>query len=454
MSTGQPVKCYVYDITQGMAKVLSPGLIGKQIDLVPHTGIVCWGREYFFGGGVCVAPAGQAVPMQPCQVLDLGVSEKTQGELEVFLREISPRFTQETYNLLTHNCNHFANEVALFLTGGKKGVPEEIVNIAETALSTPQGQQLRGMIEGFESSMRGNMQGGSAMNPFGNVQSGGAGSSATGSTAPTATAPAAAPAPTTAAAGPSSASSNDPATADLHAALTELNTVEAASTEKRRACLTTLVKMTSNIVDKPGEEKFRKIKMDNKAFNSKVSEVGGGTELVLALGFSPEEIDGVDHWKFKEGEPVSMDLLKSKLLPALKKELEKLGPDPNAAPPKTAAAVPSMQGGGAMGGMPTPNSNPLLQGGMAGGGMGGMGGGMGGMGGGAFPPMGGMGGPGMPPGGMGGPGGPGMPSPQMMAQAQQMMQNNPQLAAQAQQMMQNPQMMQQMMQMFGGQGPR
>ena len=63
------VQAYVYDISQGMARAMSAAIVGKQVDIIPHTGIVCWGREYFYGGGVCVAAAGQAIPMQPCQIL-------------------------------------------------------------------------------------------------------------------------------------------------------------------------------------------------------------------------------------------------------------------------------------------------------------------------------------------------------------------------------------------------
>lgn len=37
-----PVKLHVYDLSQGMAKSMSMGLVGKQIDGIWHTGIyVC-----------------------------------------------------------------------------------------------------------------------------------------------------------------------------------------------------------------------------------------------------------------------------------------------------------------------------------------------------------------------------------------------------------------------------
>ena len=54
-----PVKLNVYDLSQGMAKAMSMGLIGVQIDGIWHTGIVVYGKEFYFGGGICYDPPGQ-----------------------------------------------------------------------------------------------------------------------------------------------------------------------------------------------------------------------------------------------------------------------------------------------------------------------------------------------------------------------------------------------------------
>ena len=62
------VQAWVYDISQGMARAMSSAIVGKQIDIIPHTGIVFEGKEYFYGGGVCVTDAGQAIALAPCQV--------------------------------------------------------------------------------------------------------------------------------------------------------------------------------------------------------------------------------------------------------------------------------------------------------------------------------------------------------------------------------------------------
>ena len=45
---------YQFDLTQGLARALSRGFIGKQIDGVWHTAVCVYGKEYFYGGGICI----------------------------------------------------------------------------------------------------------------------------------------------------------------------------------------------------------------------------------------------------------------------------------------------------------------------------------------------------------------------------------------------------------------
>lgn len=77
----RPPQLYVYDLTHGMAKQLSPALMGKQIDGVWHTGVVFWdpsgkkATEYFFSAGVQRLPAGTTPFGIPHEVIDLGRTE-------------------------------------------------------------------------------------------------------------------------------------------------------------------------------------------------------------------------------------------------------------------------------------------------------------------------------------------------------------------------------------------
>ncbi len=128
-------------------------------------------------------------------------------------------------------------------------MPARIVNIADEALSTPQGQQLRGVIEGFESQMRAS-NAGNALNPFQNTQS------ATGMGPPGGmAAPRAAPA---ASGGTEMSAAALEQKEALKTALEMIGNI--ADSDRKRGCLGTVSKMVQNIVDKPGEEKFRKVR--------------------------------------------------------------------------------------------------------------------------------------------------------------------------------------------------
>lgn len=44
------VLLYIYDLTSGMATMMSQMLLGRHIEGVWHTAVVVHGREYFYGG--------------------------------------------------------------------------------------------------------------------------------------------------------------------------------------------------------------------------------------------------------------------------------------------------------------------------------------------------------------------------------------------------------------------
>jgi len=281
------VQAYVYDISGGMARTMSMAFVGKQVDLIPHTGIVAFGKEYFFGSGPCIGEPGKSIGIPVTQVLELGTTAKSMADLERHIHSVLAReHTPERYNFLSHNCNHFADDVAKFLLDGK-GIPSHIVNIADEALNTPQGAVFRGMIEQMEAQARGQMGGTSSMNPFGDV---GAAPPAAASTAPC-------PAPA-AQAPPQSRTG----LVDADAAIQEL---QRNPREVAKEALQTLLTIAENFIHKK-DEKFRRIKQSNAAVQRKLTAVPGGVSCLLALGFrdamhegeavwqGPQDRDGVD----------------------------------------------------------------------------------------------------------------------------------------------------------------
>ncbi|MEE6502668.1 hypothetical protein FKM82_004594 [Ascaphus truei] len=101
-----PVRLYVYDLSRGLARRLSPVMLE--------------------GGTLLGAPD---------TVVDLGSTEVTE---EIFLEYLSSLgesgFSGECYHLFDHNCNTFSNEVAQFLTGRK--IPSYITELPFEVLST------------------------------------------------------------------------------------------------------------------------------------------------------------------------------------------------------------------------------------------------------------------------------------------------------------------------------
>ncbi|KAK1265925.1 hypothetical protein QJS04_geneDACA000022 [Acorus gramineus] len=149
---GHKVTLNVYDLSQGLARQISTTFLGKAIEAIWHTGIVVYGNEYYFGGGIQQAPVGTTPYGRPMKVVDLGITHVPKELFEEYLQEISPRYTAETYSLLHHNCNNFSNEVAQFLVGTT--IPDYIIQLPNEVMSSPMGPLILPMIQQLETTMR------------------------------------------------------------------------------------------------------------------------------------------------------------------------------------------------------------------------------------------------------------------------------------------------------------
>ncbi|CAI9300802.1 unnamed protein product [Lactuca saligna] len=149
---GYKVSLHVYDLSGGLARQLSMSFLGKAIEAIWHTGVVVYGTEYFFGAGIQQTPAGTAPYGTPLKVIDLGVTHVPKDVFQMYLDEISPRYTQETYSLLSHNCNNFSSEVAQFLVG--VSIPDYILNLPNEVMSSPMGALIMPMIQNLETTLR------------------------------------------------------------------------------------------------------------------------------------------------------------------------------------------------------------------------------------------------------------------------------------------------------------
>lgn len=55
-------------------------------------------------------------------------------------------------------------------------------------------------------------------------------------------------------------------------------------------CIETLCKYIDNIVSNPSDEKFRKIRQSNKAYQERIHPIEGAQEFLSAAGFVDEEL--------------------------------------------------------------------------------------------------------------------------------------------------------------------
>ncbi|KAG9005426.1 hypothetical protein FRB94_010905 [Tulasnella sp. JGI-2019a] len=145
-----PIKLYIYDLSNGMAKNLSFQLTGRQLDGIWHTSVVAFGKEIYYGPynagpGIQVVEPGRSQHGRPLLVEDMGDSQIDEETFWDYIQELQQVYTGDKYHLLEFNCNSFTNDCVGFLTGGS--IPPYIKDLPTDFLSTPFGQQMRPMID-------------------------------------------------------------------------------------------------------------------------------------------------------------------------------------------------------------------------------------------------------------------------------------------------------------------
>lgn len=143
----------VYDISGGMAQMCSQMMIGKHMELLPHTGIVVFGQEFFCSQSPAVSEPGRSLPSPVKKTYALGRTRKTKEELLAFVETLKSEYTPATYDFIKKNSNHYADAVAKFLLDGE-GLPDVLMSLAQDLGATPQGQQMAQMLSGMQAQNR------------------------------------------------------------------------------------------------------------------------------------------------------------------------------------------------------------------------------------------------------------------------------------------------------------
>lgn len=139
------VELYVYDLSKGVARAMSRQFLGVQIDAVYHTSLVFGNIEYLYGAGVQTCYPASSHHGQPMQILKQGKTELPLEDILEYLESLKQVYTAESYDLFTHNCNNFTNDLLTFLVG--KGIPPHITSLPQTVLNTPFGQMIKSQLD-------------------------------------------------------------------------------------------------------------------------------------------------------------------------------------------------------------------------------------------------------------------------------------------------------------------
>ncbi|OAR00378.1 hypothetical protein LLEC1_01003 [Akanthomyces lecanii] len=137
---GTDVHLLVYDLTNGLAKEMSLGILGFQLDAIYHTSIELCGREFVYDGGILEINPGSSHLGRPMQRLRLGLTMLPMDVIRDYLTSVRSIYTAEKYDLFKHNCNNFTDSFANFLLG--KGIPEHITSMPQAVLDSPMGRML------------------------------------------------------------------------------------------------------------------------------------------------------------------------------------------------------------------------------------------------------------------------------------------------------------------------
>ncbi|GET91467.1 hypothetical protein, conserved [Leishmania tarentolae] len=134
------VELHVYDLSHGHLKRYGRELVGLDTPGVYHSGIVCYGVEVYFEGGLGVAAAGHTRFGNKYCTHYLGVTRKPVTE---FFRWIGVRAIHvnqiHDYHPVRHNCHHFTQDAVQFLLGESTAIPKYVFSTVENLVKTQVG---------------------------------------------------------------------------------------------------------------------------------------------------------------------------------------------------------------------------------------------------------------------------------------------------------------------------
>lgn len=143
------VSLWMYDISDGVAEKWSWLLLGHNFKGIWHTGVVVeWperSSEFWFGGNLFESKPGTTPFGEPLEKRSIGYTYKYRKEVwDHVSRVLAHEFTSANYDVLTHNCNHFSDKLAMFLKN--EHIPDEVRFQPDLVMKTLTARALRPLL--------------------------------------------------------------------------------------------------------------------------------------------------------------------------------------------------------------------------------------------------------------------------------------------------------------------
>jgi desumoylating isopeptidase 1 len=133
MSTHK-VKLRVYDLSNGKIKSLA-SQFNLDIEGIWHTSVEVYEREYFFQDGIVYSPKGSTSYGIPIKTIEMGETALLEDMVHEYIDQIHIKYNRNTYHLMKNNCNHFSNDLMMFLVS--KPIPDYILLLPEIVKASP-----------------------------------------------------------------------------------------------------------------------------------------------------------------------------------------------------------------------------------------------------------------------------------------------------------------------------
>jgi hypothetical protein len=137
-----------YDISSKATKVFGRLLFGKKIEGIWHTSLLCFEKEWWYGGDLFRSTPLKTPFGEPVKRVELGETYFTQQELMKHITEhLHDKFNQKTYDVFENNCNNYTNTISIFLCGKK--IPQEILDMPRDLMAGGVARLLRRPLNGW-----------------------------------------------------------------------------------------------------------------------------------------------------------------------------------------------------------------------------------------------------------------------------------------------------------------